>query len=467
MQDAAINSTNTDAYGDGVAGGDAQRLHGAQQHRALRVRRRGQRRAGRRRNADAQATGAGSGLLNSYTNAGGDGARRGSAASRSSASRSTLRPRSAPALTAAAWNGSTGGVLAIDVSGRARPRRRHGRASTGAGSAAAARASSPATRGGANTDYVQARAKNFDGAKGEGIAGTPRWIYDAATAPSSTPAPTTRTRARASRQHGPRRARQRRRRRHRRQPGRQRPELRRRRRRQRRRRAARAASPGTAASTSAASAARASRPRWPQLVARRRRRRRHAQQQHAAPSRAARAGGGIVMIRAGTVAAPARSRPTARPARCRLQRRRRRRRRGRQRRSFTALNGNLGGLTVAARGGAGANAWPTSGPGTGCEHPPGGNCNYHGPGGGGSGGVILLSSAADELRRGRRRERHDDHGRNAFGATAGGAGTISTGSRRPSIPGSAREPSACRRPTPTFTATNTPTNTPTRPTPRP
>jgi uncharacterized repeat protein (TIGR01451 family) len=46
--------------------------------------------------------------------------------------------------------------------------------------------------------------------------------------------------------------------------------------------------------------------------------------------------------------------------------------------------GGLAGLTISARGGAGANAWPTSA---------GGAANYHGPGGGGGGGVVLTTSA--------------------------------------------------------------------------
>ncbi|HUN89365.1 MAG TPA: C25 family cysteine peptidase [Terriglobales bacterium] len=56
-----------------------------------------------------------------------------------------------------------------------------------------------------------------------------------------------------------------------------------------------------------------------------------------------------------------------------------------------AQSGTLSGLTASAVGGTAGNAWPGQGPGTGC--PGGGNCNYHGPGGGGGGGVVILSSA--------------------------------------------------------------------------
>ncbi|MEK6302327.1 MAG: C25 family cysteine peptidase [Acidobacteriota bacterium] len=51
-----------------------------------------------------------------------------------------------------------------------------------------------------------------------------------------------------------------------------------------------------------------------------------------------------------------------------------------------ALTGNLTGLTVNARGGRGGDAWPTE--------PSNNGDNRHGPGGGGSGGAVFLSSAA-------------------------------------------------------------------------
>jgi len=54
---------------------------------------------------------------------------------------------------------------------------------------------------------------------------------------------------------------------------------------------------------------------------------------------------------------------------------------------FFANSGGLGGLTVSAIGGNGGDAWPTEAPGTPF---PG---QRHGPGGGGGGGVIFLSAA--------------------------------------------------------------------------
>ena len=52
---------------------------------------------------------------------------------------------------------------------------------------------------------------------------------------------------------------------------------------------------------------------------------------------------------------------------------------------IAAQTGGLAGLTVNARGGAGANTWPAQ--------PGGAGVNYHGPGGGGGGGVVLTTSA--------------------------------------------------------------------------
>ncbi len=82
-------------------------------------------------------------------------------------------------LTAAAWDGSTGGILAVDVSGTLSL----GGATvsvSGLGFRGGGARQLAGDTGGANTDYVQDSAKNFDAAKGEGIAGTPRWVYNSA-----------------------------------------------------------------------------------------------------------------------------------------------------------------------------------------------------------------------------------------------------------------------------------------------
>ncbi|HUY72972.1 MAG TPA: sortase [Candidatus Dormibacteraeota bacterium] len=49
----------------------------------------------------------------------------------------------------------------------------------------------------------------------------------------------------------------------------------------------------------------------------------------------------------------------------------------------STATGNVGGLTISANGGGGTDAWPTD---------TGGVPDYHGPGGGGAGGVIITSS---------------------------------------------------------------------------
>ena len=78
--------------------------------------------------------------------------------------------------------------------------------------------------------------------------------------------------------------------------------------------------------------------------------------------------------------------------------------------------GALAGLSINARGGAGVNAWPTSA---------GGGGNYHGPGGGGGGGVVLTTSATTtNVNGGVNGTTTTDLA--AYGATPGGAGTQAT-----------------------------------------
>jgi uncharacterized repeat protein (TIGR01451 family) len=85
--------------------------------------------------------------------------------------------------------------------------------------------------------------------------------------------------------------------------------------------------------------------------------------------------------------------------------------------------GNLSGLTVNANGGKGGNAWASS-PGGTC---PGGTaCNWHGPGGGGGGGVVLLSSPAGAMNANGGANGTTTADAVAFGATAGAAGVTST-----------------------------------------
>jgi uncharacterized repeat protein (TIGR01451 family) len=177
MQDAAINATNTGAYGDGVAGDPATgytALNNAGNFEFVTA-----------TNAVANTggaltftgTGAGGGLLNTYTEAaylaGTQGQRTFQVIRVPQYTTATL----ASGFTALAWNGGTGGVAAIDVASQLTLggpvvldglgfRGGAGR-SLGGGS-------------GANTDYVTLSTNNANGSKGEGIAGTPAYVANAA-----------------------------------------------------------------------------------------------------------------------------------------------------------------------------------------------------------------------------------------------------------------------------------------------
>jgi len=90
--------------------------------------------------------------------------------------------------------------------------------------------------------------------------------------------------------------------------------------------------------------------------------------------------------------------------------------------------GNLSGLTVEARGGGGVDAWPTEAPGG----TPGAR---HGPGGGGGGGVILLSGAPASSNVSGGVYGTTTTALDAFGATAGSAGVVQTAVTINQIPG--------------------------------
>ncbi|TMG12141.1 MAG: DUF11 domain-containing protein, partial [Chloroflexi bacterium] len=79
--------------------------------------------------------------------------------------------------------------------------------------------------------------------------------------------------------------------------------------------------------------------------------------------------------------------------------------------------GALGGLTVNARGGAGSNAWPTDA---------GGAPDYHGPGGGGGGGVVLSTSVPATVDVNGGVNGTTTTSQNAFGATPGALGSQAT-----------------------------------------
>jgi uncharacterized repeat protein (TIGR01451 family) len=175
MQDAVITTTNSGAYGDGVAGdpgsGYTSGTAGVYEFAIA---------------ASAVTTAGGTltltaGVTNTYTNAAYTAAGGGHGQKRYQVIR--IPQYASPTLgsvTALAWNGTVGGVVAFDVAGTL---------NLGGGSIDAAAKgfrggggwlySTGAT--GAYTDYVHAASTSttgYGGAKGEGLAGTPRFVFD-------------------------------------------------------------------------------------------------------------------------------------------------------------------------------------------------------------------------------------------------------------------------------------------------
>jgi len=194
MQDAAINSTNTSQYGDGLSGSGSTSLNNAGVYEYATATSAVTATTGGTLNVSA--AGPGGGLLYTYTSA---------AASTAQGSRTfqVIRvPNYATAtlstttnLTASAWNGSTGGVLALNVSGTLTLN-----AATVDVSGTGFRGAGPlfetGIAGAANTDYrfpapaaynttTLTAVAGAHSSKGEGIAGTPEWI-ESGTAVAST-----------------------------------------------------------------------------------------------------------------------------------------------------------------------------------------------------------------------------------------------------------------------------------------
>ncbi len=182
MQDAAINSTDTDSYGDGVAGGTASGSTSVNNSGKFEyVQATGAVTAGA---VGITGAGAGSGLVNSYVNAAAtatQGQRRFQVIRVPQYSTATL----GSGLTVAAWNGTTGGILAVDVTGTLALagatvdvtglgfRGGGARQLTGAG-------------GGSNTAYRSLATAAYHAQKGEGIAGTPRYVRNGSAAATDT-----------------------------------------------------------------------------------------------------------------------------------------------------------------------------------------------------------------------------------------------------------------------------------------
>ncbi len=100
-----------------------------------------------------------------------------------------------------------------------------------------------------------------------------------------------------------------------------------------------------------------------------------------------------------------------------------------------ARTGGLTSLTINAQGAVGANAWPTQPQGNCTASPPGDQCNYHGPGGGGAGGVIYLSSPAGSTSVTGGANGTTTTAANAFDATPGANGATNSSLDESQIPG--------------------------------
>jgi uncharacterized repeat protein (TIGR01451 family) len=185
MQNATISTSNTVAYGNGYTGAGFTAVNGAGNYEYVIAT--GPVAAG---SVPIQGAGANAGLVFSYT----------ASAATSTQGVSTyqvvLVPQYSSAtlsstLTAAPWNGATGGILALDLSG-ALTLNGATVSVNGLGFRGGAGLSLEGENGAADTDYEFAAPATYttpappalantvgaDGSKGEGIAGTPLWVQN-------------------------------------------------------------------------------------------------------------------------------------------------------------------------------------------------------------------------------------------------------------------------------------------------
>jgi len=180
MQDASINTSNSVAYGNGYTGSGFSSINNAGNYEFVTAT--GAVAGGV---VPIKGAGAGGGLVFAYT------AAAATATKGKSAYQVVLVPQylsaTLGAVTAAAWNGVTGGILALDVAGQLNL---GGATVSVDGLGFRGGAGLQLTGGaGANTDYRQTSPANYtggahsgvDAAKGEGTAGTPMWVESAGT----------------------------------------------------------------------------------------------------------------------------------------------------------------------------------------------------------------------------------------------------------------------------------------------
>ncbi len=175
MQDATIDSDNDNSYGDGTAGGTASGYTAANNVGRYEFVRATNAVALTGGTVNIVGTGTGTGLLNTYTNAAAtatQGQRRFQVVRVPQYTVAIL----SSTLTASAWNGTTGGILALDASQQITL---GGTVSLdGLGFRPGLSPQLTGGAGGADTDFRNLATLPFHGAKGEGIAGTPRLMYD-------------------------------------------------------------------------------------------------------------------------------------------------------------------------------------------------------------------------------------------------------------------------------------------------
>ncbi|HUA16584.1 MAG TPA: C25 family cysteine peptidase [Verrucomicrobiae bacterium] len=180
MQDASINTSNSVAYGNGYTGSGFTTINNAGNYEFVKA-------TGPVSGGSVPITGAGSGggLVFGYT-AAADSATKGQ-----STYQVVLVPQylsaTLGAVTASAWNGSTGGVLALDIAGQLNL----GGTSVSVDGLGFRGGAGMQLTGGAgnNTDYRVAAPATYTGAaeagadapKGEGVAGTPEWVESGTT----------------------------------------------------------------------------------------------------------------------------------------------------------------------------------------------------------------------------------------------------------------------------------------------
>jgi uncharacterized repeat protein (TIGR01451 family)/fimbrial isopeptide formation D2 family protein len=174
MQDATIDSDNNGGYGDGANGNPARgslSIDGSGLYEYVMAT--GAVSGG---SVPIRGAGTGNGLVNSYNNENATssrGQRRFQVVRVPQYSTATL----GSTLTASAWNGRTGGILAFDVAGTLNL----GSASvsvSGLGFRGGGARQLSGGSGGSNTDYRRPATSAYHGSKGEGIAGTPRYVFD-------------------------------------------------------------------------------------------------------------------------------------------------------------------------------------------------------------------------------------------------------------------------------------------------